>query len=192
MRPVITVVDDFLPDPDEVRNKIIAEGFRDMPFEGVTYHTVNPTLPDVIPHCLNQLYGCGVHMHVAAFRQGKLDSPLHNLVHADNSCATLAAVLYLNPSPQPGSGTAFWQHRYTGWDQQPTESCLQDANLTIEEFCKDWHDSEAWIMQSLVGAKYNRLVTYPTVKFHSRWPWRGFGYTDDNARLIWAGFFDLL
>jgi hypothetical protein len=91
----------------------------------------------------------------------------------------------------PGSGTAFWEHIETGWDQQPTLDQLQAKGLTLEEFRADWNRANAWRKKSLAGAAYNRLVTYPTVKFHSRWPWTGFGH-DRNARLIHASFFDLL
>ena len=192
MRTVLQIVDDFLPNPDVVRNTVISQGFKDEKFEDTIYHTVNADyLPSDIPVGLCRLFNKSVNIHVAAFRQGKVGSPIHNVVHADNTCASLASVLYLNPTPAPGSGTAFWKHKVTGWDQQPTEDQLREANLTIEGFCADWHKLEAWEMVTLTGAKYNRLIIYPTVKFHSRWPLDGFGETDESARLVHCAFFDL-
>lgn len=193
MRPVLMVVDDFLPHPHVIRNEVISLGFKDEFFEGVTYHTVNADYrPPEIVRELARLYNRAVQIHVAAFRQGKKGSPLHNLVHSDNSCATFASVLYLNLLPDCVGGTAFWRHRATGWDSQPTEDQLKDAGLTIEEFGRDWHNADAWEMTSLAGMKFNRMITYPTTMFHSRWPWEGFGDTEENARLIHAMMFDLV
>lgn len=192
MRAILTIVDDFLLNPDEVRELAIQQGFETREFEGVPYHTVNINPSVAILSQLAELYGRPVNIHVQAFRQGRLNSPLHNLVHSDNSCSEIASVLYLNPIAPHESGTAFWRHRATGWEHQPTEEQLEEKGLTIQEFCRDWHKADAWDRIFLARSKYNRLITYPTTAFHSRWPWSGFGKTDEEARLIHAAFFNVL
>lgn len=195
MRPILTIVDDFLPNPKHIRVSVIERGFKDEMFEGSPYHTVNADyLPNEIPSGICNLYARPVNIHVAAFRQGKAGSPLHNLVHADNTCSDLASVLYLNlPQHTPtDSGTAFWRHKNTGWEHMPTEDQLQGASYSIARFAEDWHNADSWEMVFLARAKFNRLITYPTTAFHSRWPWSGHGTTDEDARLIHAAFFSLI
>jgi len=193
MRPILTIVDDFLPNPDLVRREVLAQGFEDVPFEGTIYHTVNVKYqPAEIPAGLGRLFNRPINILVSAFREGRKGSHLHNLVHSDTTCASLASVLYLNPATPLRSGTAFWRHRATGWTQQPTDDQLQKAGLTIEEFCKDWHNPDAWDQTNFAEAQYNRLITYPTSLFHSRWPWGGFGDSSESARLIHCAFFNLV
>ena len=193
MKKVLTIVDDFLSNPVLIRDTVIAHGFTTEKFEGVDYETVNVTYrPAEIFYHLEDLYHEKVKISVAAFRQGMEGSPLHNLVHADNSCSELASVLYLNEDAPFESGTAFWRHKATGWEHMPTEEQLSAKGYTTERFAADWHRAEAWEMVFLARAKFNRLITYPTTAFHSRWPWEGFGENDDEARLIHAAFFSLV
>lgn len=193
MRPILTIVDDFLREPDKVRAQVISGGFSDVEFQGSMYHTVNVThgTEEILPR-LTELFGGPVKMHVGAWRQGKKSSPVHNAVHADNSCAQMAAVLYLNRPEDCFGGTAFWRHRLTGWESMPSEEQLAEHHFKLEEFAEDWHNFAAWEQTFLAPMKYNRLITYPTQMFHSRWPIDGFGDNDQNARLIGAFFFDVV
>lgn len=186
------IVDNFLDDPMVVRNNAIQEGFTDQEFQGSTYHTVNTNIPIEIKNKIEDVYGTCITMHVAAFRQGKKNSPIHNLVHADNSCAKMAAVLYLNKPEDCAGGTAFWTHVKTGWDKMPSDTELQKAGYTLDSFGKEWHEKDKWKLTSICGMRFNRIVFYPTEAFHSRWPFEGFGNNESNARLILAAFFDLI
>jgi hypothetical protein len=196
MRPILTIVDDFLPNAHEVREKAILYGFRTEMFEGVNYPTVGiDYIPPEILAGMSELYGNKpINALVMAFRQCKLNSPMHKLVHSDNTTAELAAVLYLNPEGTypSGTGTAFWRHRETGWEHQPTEREMHDAGVSLEALANDKNVPELWDLMFVAPAKFNRLITYPTTAFHSRWPWEGFGTTDEDARLIHAAFYNVL
>lgn len=203
MHPVLTIVDDFLH-PErwrEMRESVLEKGFSTVMVEEVRgnpkvpYENVNLDYqPDDFAERMPQLYGKGVKMFQSAFRLGFEASQLHNLVHADHCCASLAAVYYMNPLEQCKGGTAFWRHKMHGWEMMPTQEQLDEAGYTLEELGMDWHEPDAWTMVSLAGMRTNRLITYPTHAFHSRWPWEGFGDKNDprSARLIWCGFFDLV
>ena len=193
MRPILTIVDDFLDNPDEIRYDVLRQGFTDEFFEGTKYEDVNIlTRPPEIHDKLEQLFGGPIQMQVQAFRLNRANSQLHSLVHADNSCASLAGVLYLNLPDDCRGGTAFWRHRATGLDRQPTQQELDHFGYTIEEFCAERNDRDAWERLMVCPMRYNRLVVYPTVQFHSRWPWEAFGDDPEHARLIGAFFFDVL
>lgn len=203
MNPVLTIVDDFLPDWQAVRDGVLNDGFGTVMVEEVKgnpkvpYENVNLVYTKQTPEFgrgLVDVFGRGITMFQQAFRLGFKDSQLHNLVHADHCCAALAAVCYLNPPEQCRGGTAFWRHKRHGWDMMPTQEQLDEAGYTLFEMSADWQDIEAWELVSLAGMKPNRLITYPTNAFHSRWPWEGFGDKEhpETARLIWCGFFDLV
>lgn len=192
MRATLHIIDDFLPNPMEIRNEVIAQGFTDATFEGDPYYTVNYAFrPHEIHQQLNLYFNTPVNVHVQAFRQGKKGSHIHNFVHADNTCATFAGVLFLNLPEHCQGGTAFWRHRETGWDRQPTADQLQDVGRTVEDFAKDWQSVDKWELVTLAGMKFNRMIIYPSSMFHSRYPFDGFGQTDEDARLIHAIFFDI-
>lgn len=201
MLPVLTIVDDFLGADRcaELREEVIADGFmtvkikegKDLP-EAI-YENVNVTIkPSEINEKLMEVFGRPVEMLNQAFRRGQQGSQLHNLVHSDHCCAQLAGVYYLNLPHQCLGGTAFWRHRKFGWDMMPTQEQLDEVGYNIDQMAADWQDPDAWSMVSLAGMKMDRLITYPTNAFHSRWPWNGFGHTNESARLIYCCFFDLL
>ncbi len=192
MKDTIRIVDEFLDYPYVVRNNAIREGFTDQEFQGSTYHTVNMNIPPEIKQGIENVYGQQIEILVAAFRQGKKNSPIHNLVHADNSCAQMAAVLYLNKPEDCSGGTAFWRHKKTGWRHMPTVDELSKKGYTEQLFGETWHQSDEWEIDSLCGMVFNRIVFYPTTIFHSRYPWTGFGDSDSNARLICAIFFNFV
>lgn len=193
MRPVLTIVDDFLDDPLKVRESVIGQGFEDLEHEGVIYKNVNPHYkPPEIHEKLEQLYGRPVQINLQVFRCDAFGSKLHNLVHSDNTCSSLAAVLYLNLPKDCEGGTAFWEHIPSGLDQQPTQEQLDEMGRTIEDFCEDRNKELKWKLLQVAPMRFNRLITYPTVKFHSRWPWHAFGQSYQDARLIHAIFFDVL
>lgn len=192
MKESMRVVDDFLIDPMVIRNNAIQQGFADQEFQGSTYHTVNTNIPEEVQYAIEAAYGRAIKIHVAAFRQGKKNSPIHNLVHADNSCAQMAAVLYLNKPEDCVGGTAFWTHEQTGWDKMPSDIELRKAGYTLESFGKEWHEKEKWKLTSICGMRFNRVVFYSTEAFHSRWPFEGFGNNESNARLVLCVFFDFI
>lgn len=191
MTPVLTIVDNFLIRPDEMRELVLSQPFRDIEHQGAVYKDVQPVEKYHVLPGLTDLFGREIKWYMGAWRRNSKGSQLHSLVHADNSCASMAAVLYLNPPEQCQGGTAFWKHKATGWESMPTEQQLKDAGMTLEEIAADWHKEDAWEMTTLAGMRFNRLITYPTTMFHSRWPWEGFGDSPEDSRLIGAFFFDL-
>lgn len=203
MLPVLTIVDDFLREDvfHYIRQELFIHGFttevikegKDLPT--AVYENVQlKYMPTDFAIGIEQLMGRPIKMHQQAFRLGYENSQLHNLVHADHCCAQLAAVYYMNLPKDCQGGTAFWKHKWHGWDMMPTKEQLDEVGYTLAMLGEDWHDVSAWDMVTLAGMKTNRLIVYPTNAFHSRWPFRGFGSKEDleHARIIGAFFFDLL
>lgn len=201
MRPVLTIVDDFLGFDrcSAIRAEVLQRGFEtemvkegqdlpEVPYENVQMKWMPPDFLENLPY----VFGRRIAMDKQAFRLGGRNSQLHNLVHADHCCSDLASVYYLNPLYQCQGGTAFWRHKLFGWEMMPTDDQLRGVGYSIKRLAEDWHNPEAWDMVSLAGMKSDRLITYPTHAFHSRWPWEGFGDKPENSRLIHCSFFGLL
>lgn len=200
MMPVLTIVDDFLGKDrcENIRQEVLTRGFKtemikeishlpEVPYENVNIEYNPPDFSEKLP----EVFGRPVVIDKQAFRLGARNSPLHNLVHADHCCSDLAAVYFLNPLAQCKGGTAFWRHKTFGWEMMPTQEELDRVGYSLKELGDDWHNPGAWELVSVAGMRQDRLITYSTHCFHSRWPWQGFGLTPATSRLIWCGFLNL-
>ena len=63
------------------------------------------------------------------------------------------------------NGTAFWEHKDYGIAYKKSTSEEYDRML-IEES----NDKSRWKLNSVVGCKNNRLLSYPCEYFHSKYP----------------------
>lgn len=92
-------------------------------------------------------------------------------IHADNIImgekTALAKVLYINNTEVvTENGTAFWKHHKYGAELP--------EDVTNEEFdrllLEDSNNLELWYQTDFVESKPNRLLTYNSNQFHSKWP----------------------
>lgn len=95
------------------------------------------------------------------------------LLHTDASMGTWTALLYLNPQPPEGDGTAFYRHRATG-----ATGSTDDAEAA------DWLDAEQWERIGLVEGRFNRLLLFSSGLFHARAIPENYGTDRDSARLL--------
>lgn len=198
MRTALTIVDGFLPEDRfrTIRLEVLLAGFKTIEIQEqpgtdaplVSYENVSILKYPDFREFLEYVYGGNVRIELQAFRLGFEGSKLHNKVHADHCCAPLAAVYYMNDLQDCKGGTAFWRHRKHGWEHMPTQMDLDKAGYTIKELSEDWHNEDAWDLVSVAGMKPNRLITYPTTMFHSRYPIEGLG-EGEHSRLVWVAMF---
>lgn len=108
-------------------------------------------------------------------------------IHSDSGMdAEFASVLYFNDPPEKGNyGTAFWDHKFHG--KEFANNDIREANRLLHE---DSGDLTQWSMNDLVEMKKNRMVSYPTKFFHSRYPFEGWGKDKTDGRVIWVTFFN--
>ena len=72
---------------------------------------------------------------------------------------------YMNEKPNGLTGTAFWKNKNTGLDNID----LDDLEAH-DEALKYAEDLDAWELQSVVGHKKNRFLSYPCSQYHSKYP----------------------
>lgn len=189
----ITRFDDFAPDAQAVRESVIRSQFSTetgpdgAPYTGICKFAV--------PHwfdCLSERLGRQIVPAISCFRLNLAGELPHSWVHSDGCCASYATVLYLNEPEQCFGGTAFWKHKYLGITQLPTKEELGEFAMPFyARMAEDWKRLDLWEQTEVVPMQFNRLITYPTSLFHSRFPFEGFGSGPKDGRLIWICFYDL-
>lgn len=197
MNQTLIVIDDFLPNPEHVREQVLSQEFKDVigP-DGCPYKNIGI---DVVPDLSSKLadaYGrAKIDVKMSFVRIDPEGSETHSFCHADSICATYAALLYLNPSEQCQGGTAFWKHKQTGLDHLPSDAAVKMIGIEPARFHQtmtaETKVQENWEMVGFVGMKFNRLISYSSKTWHSRLPHASFGKKKENSRIVQVVFFDL-
>lgn len=192
MKPILTF-DDFAADAKEIREAVISGQFSSqMGPDGATYTGISVHPVNHWPKRIAELLGKNIIPKLSCFRLNLAGELPHSWVHSDGICADFATVLYLNEEEQCKGGTAFWEHKELHIDSLPARSELgESADSFYKKMDKDWKDLSLWKQVRMISMKWNRLITYPTSLFHSRYPFSGFGKGPKDGRLIWICFYDI-
>jgi len=93
------------------------------------------------------------------------DWRIHNDAIIDGQQPDRAIVLYVKSNEQSLNGTAFWEHVDYGYAYD--NSSQEEFNRMLLE---DADDKSKWKLNSVIGYKSNRLLSYPCEYFHSKYP----------------------
>lgn len=197
MNASLIVIDDFMPDPGALRDFGLSHDFSKAPeFDGNTYEGFAPVkdfarLGEYFSQRISSAIAANVKVRMACFVAGSAGFSTKQWIHADNNCGVLAGVLYL--FDKPGFGTAFWRHKSGA--EYMSEFFAANQHRPVEEVVATMQNhgrSDAmWERTDYVESKFNRLILYPTDKFHSRWPEHLFGDKPENCRLTMTLFLDM-
>lgn len=197
MIPHVIVMDDFLPNPHEMRERALSLNYA---VEG-RYPGLNSVEKTVIPG-LDAIISRLVYEPVRApwtedFSHGscrlalaKDDRP--GRIHIDQS--HWSGILYLNRPEDCQGGTEFFRHLPTMTDHLPlTPQALQEAGfssydeLKTEILEKDALDRSKWELTMTVPMRFNRLVLLQPQYWHTSG--HSFGDSIENGRLVYLMFF---
>lgn len=175
------VRDDFLPDPQTVRQQALEADYIDWPgHDGEVYRRICITEVPGLRDGIEAVFG-PVDMLGMGYRLNFGGETPNAAIHSDLGWGTHALVLYLCDG---GGGTAFWRHRETGAER------IEAGDGPLWEAVRDdWNRVEAWEQTDLCELKFNRAVMYEGAQFHSRWPFAAFGEGASDGRLIAVAFF---
>jgi hypothetical protein len=185
MQPQIVVVDDFLPDPDAVRELALRQPFHKGHSAGV--RTVDQFLT-VAPFraAFSVLLGGREIVDCDNKANGRFqlclagDSIPH---HTDSQSA--AGVLFLTPDAPVNAGLSFFRGRIGGLRRRSVDPQLMEQTFGGgSEF-----DRSRWEEIDRVGNIYNRLVLFEGFLAHGATAY--FGTSLENGRLFQNFFFDL-
>jgi hypothetical protein len=189
----LIIVDDFYPDPEEVRRAALSceypevAGPRTFPGRNLRQKLVL----DGLEPAVSRLVGEPVHgfsdqgsTH-GKFRVTLAGEPSRYLVHVDPTAAAWVGVVYLNPPDQCRGGTAFFRHKGLGSDRTPltpAELEAQGVPSVAELLRRDGNDRERWEHLMTVPMRFNRLALYRLWLWHSAGD--PFGASLEDGRLI--------
>tara|TARA_B100001029_G_scaffold1151_1_gene861 strand:- start:20 stop:628 length:609 start_codon:yes stop_codon:yes gene_type:complete len=198
MRRDIIVVDDFLDNPDAVREYALAQKFE--MFGGKNWPGCDSSdshgSEEMTKEC-SEVVGMELAIKpenkCSYFRHTRVGQHGSQHIHFDpNPGLVWAGVLYLTPTVHPTGGTKFWKHTATGWEKAPTneegaEHGLHSHQDMVRFFNIEGKDESKWTELDNVAFKYNRLVMFNPSMWHSNGDW--FGTTHEDARLVQLFFF---
>lgn len=192
----LNIIDNLFQDAGHLRSYALEMDFSKPPeFDGVLYPGFSPikdkAVIEYLEQCISEAMGCSVNIDGACVTAGTETLSTQQWIHSDNTCAPFAGVIYL--FDKPGFGTAFWKHKETQAEGlieyvSNTDSTPEVIAATLQAHGSD---ESKWDRTDYAESKYNRLIFYPSDRFHSRYPEVAFGDAPSNCRLTIALFFSI-
>lgn len=176
----IIVIDNFLPDPDKIREFALKQNFSGLgTHPGVRARWKNETYNQFLDEQLTHVFGANL-IHKMASKHFQvvtgIEGPDDNWIHHDLS--HWAGVLYLTPDAPIEYGTSLYRHKNT--------KIMYGRDTTNENHL----NPDEWEEMARIGNIYNRLILYNGEIYH-RSTTTGFGDTLANSRLTQVFFFEL-
>ena len=200
MKRSIIIVDDFHPNPDEVRHTALTADYP-QPEDSYTYPGRN-SRQNYYPPELHQAFETLLNRKLTPapnngyFRISLEKDSFRQDVHVDPNWE-FGAVCYMNPPEQciEEGGTSFWKHNKTGMEYSPRTPEIAKLWGHSDEKEAWWTtvygeglDRSKWTRYLLSPMKYNRLVVFRSDLWHSHS--YNFGDCFENGRLVQLFFFN--
>ena len=172
---MIYFVDDFLPNYilDETIKDLSTQDYWELETPGKSFY-VQEASSSFLNHVCNDLSefeGNTVNPIIGFFRVSNdvLDTNwrIHSDLNIQGQNPDRALVLYISPRKRKElHGTALWEHKKYGK--------FLPKGTTNEEFdrmiIKEAENLDMWTLNSVIGYKQNRAISYPANYFHSKYP----------------------
>jgi len=187
---MLQIFDNFLADPDTVRESALASGFGSWKpakgaigssvYEGMNFYGDHATILETI------YKKCGF----VGFPNSMLfrvtnETTERAYVHSDIAAGDTTCILYLSQHADK-YGTGFYRHRESGsFVMPPLDVCMQFPQA-FEALKADINDSgeRLWEEVEFVQGKYNRAFIFQSARWHRRFPQHGFGVDENSGRMI--------
>ena len=154
-KELISYCDEF----EEVKYPTKSFWVKELPSELISY----------IERSLEKLEGKEIRSILCFAREAKQGQDnswrIHNDTIIKGEQPDRAIVLFVKANEDKLNGTAFWEHENYGHTY--IESDAEEFNRML---AKDANDKSKWKLNSIVGYKDNRLLSYPCNYFHSKYP----------------------
>ncbi len=195
----LVIVDDFLREPDQFRQRALSCDYPDLkgnfPGRNSQQRVEIPGISDYVSRLVGEhLRPVDPPQSHGKFRVTLARDPRRGAVHVDVS--QWSAIIYLSKPEHCRGGTEFFRHKATGLDRAPVTQADAEAagfasvDAAVEATTgKDGHRASAWQKVMDVPMRYNRLIMLRPWLFHTAGP--GFGTSIEDGRLIYVMFFTL-
>lgn len=200
MKTNITIIDDFLDDPFEIRKLALSANYPEpkehtYPGRNSDKSYLTQEMMDKIQNRIGDYLIPAEGSSCGYFRISLESDTYEQYIHIDSGW-DLGGVLYLNLPNQCEfeSGTSFWSHKRLGTERAPAsiEEGKFQGFTSYEEVRQgiiygDGLDPSLWNRYAIAPMKYNRLVLFDPLLWHSHG--YNFGKTIENGRLVMLFFF---
>jgi len=171
---MIYTLDNFIPRDILIKlNKYLVD-FKEVQMPGKKFWVMNAPnyFIDWIVPKISSLEGQHIQPILSFFRMSTNKLDIDWRIHCDSiideQVPKRALVLYISSSPiKTLHGTAFWSHKVHGDKLDPEELNTEKFNNIL---LNDSENLDMWNLNSIIGYKQNRLVSYPSNYFHSKYP----------------------
>ena len=168
---MIYIKDNFLDNEkfNALQIELAGNEYKTVVQGGKEFHIQNthPEFIKYVEQLLGDIENKKVKSILSFFRLADKDRDNDWRIHADNvindQLPDRAIVLYMSKPPGNLSGKAFWSHYGEGYKLDS----ITNFNKILSD---DANDVSKWNLESIVGHKENRIVSYPCNYFHSKYP----------------------
>ena len=176
MKKDIYVIDDFFSKELFARIEKDKTPYEEVKMPGKSFWVKRPTkdFMDWICARISHIEGNLISPVLGFFREAKEgqdnDWRIHNDSIIEGQQPDRAIVIYISEdNSNTLNGTAFWEHKLYG------HKFVREGDLVDEEefnrmIIEDSNNLDLWELNSVIGHKKGRLLSYPCDYFHSKYP----------------------
>lgn len=190
MNRIYAIQDGFFDDPVGERAQALSAEYKTVEHNGVNYRNIALVKDEAHKARIEEILGHPMRGESTVYYRTNLaGEDNETYIHSDVQIGAFTAVACLTPRELCRGGTAFWRHKKYGWVGQPTADEMKAQGLPdTPEFWKEMYndgfDESKWELLDVAEHKWNRLVIFPSTRFHSRYPKESFGTSAEDGRLI--------
>lgn len=168
---MIYIKDNFLPDNLYKELVTYCDEFEEVKYPNKSFWVkeLPSELIRYIEGSLEKLEGKNIKSILCFAREAKQGQDnswrIHNDTIIKGEQPDRAIVLFIKANEEKLNGTAFWEHENYGHTY-----IKSDAEEFNRMLAQDANDKSKWKLNSVVGYKDNRLLSYPCNYFHSKYP----------------------
>ena len=187
---MIYFVDEFLSKQwyDATRDQLTENEFEEFITGDKTFYVQAPSdgFNELVASKISRLEGRPVRNILSFFRVATdvldTDWRIHSDQKINGQQPDRAVVLFMSPSHSDIelNGTAFWEHETYGHVMPMVDNDEFDRMLM-----EDANDTCRWKLNTVIGHRENRLISYPSSYFHSKYPNRGW----KSGRIVFVMFY---
>ena len=189
---MIYFVDDFLPEDvySLASKNLLSSPFEAMVVGDKTFHVKFPSkdFQKNVTSRIENMEGKTIKNILGFFRTSTdvldTDWRIHSDLNINGQKPDRAVVLFMSPKPDEAgqlSGTALWEHVDYG-HTLPTDTSDQEFD---EVLIGDSNDLSKWKLNTVIGHRENRIISYPSAYFHSKFPDKSW----EAGRIVFVMFY---
>lgn len=181
--PQLTIVDDFLTDPDQVRKMALEQDYFSS-----DYHKGKRTNKQFLTRDLKLAFEQLLRRPITQWAEHGMNGTFEICTSEDpivyhSDLQTHAGTIYLTPDAPPECGLSLYKSKVTGLRRPPS-----DPELERKMYEGNLLDRTKWEEIDRIGNVYNRLVLWDGKQVHAASCY--FGNAKENCRLFYMFFFD--